>query len=338
MIKIKQSGVALITVMLILSLATITAVSMVSKQNIDIHRSANILNFDQGIEVTVLMESYAKRALADHFLNNTSITSFQLDFSNKLASAGVTIDEISGWGNGEVKDTQACFNLNSLVASSGGTPVTSGNTIVTLQQTRLTTLIQNLNDDNSLDFNLNVNFVDALIDWIDNNQTVLGNGAEDAVYSSLEKNPYTTANQYLSDISELLLVQGMEHQSYNILKNYVCVLDDPSAALNVNTAKPHVLRSLDPAMTPQNAASLAGSARTTNSKKGFASVADFIADPANRGLTIDPSGLDVTSDHFELRTEVRRNDTVLLYTSRILRTTTSSTSRFDVIKRSRRLL
>lgn len=330
----KKSGVALITVMLILSLATITAVSMVSRQNIDTHRSANILNFDQAIEITVYFENLVKKALDLHFnqLSRKSTSTTDIDNLKLILVAGRFIDEVNGGGvgadNDSFKDIQARFNLNSLVDAGGS--------VVPLQRTRLDTLISNLKSDNLLDPNLN--FIDALIDWIDQNQAVTGvNGAEDSVYSNFSP-PYRTANQYMLDISELLLVNGMDYESYIILKDYVCVLDF-AAALNINTAEPQVLRSLDARITKTDAADLHSSIQSSNSNKGFSTTAAFVSDPSIASFKISTVGLDVTSNNFDLQTEVRRNDTVLLYTSRMFRSVAGTgAGSIDVVKRSRSLL
>ena len=326
--NLKQSGVALITVMLILSLATITAVSMFSRQNVDIHRSANILNFDQAIEITAYLEKIAKQGLVTHFVrnNNSTVSSVDLDNWNLIvASTKMSIDEINGEGGGYIEDIQSRFNLNSLVDSNDN--------VVPLQRTRLRTLINNLNQEENL--NLNVNFVEALIDWIDRNQNVNGvSGAEDGVYSSYAP-PYSTANQYMIDISELLLVKGIEYESYIILKKYVCVLDS-AAALNINTASEQVLRSLDPRITNVIAAALYNAARTkTAGVTGFATPTAFVNDPNNTGLNISITGLDVSSNYFSLKSEVFRNDSTMRYTSRLYR---GPRGNIDVVKRSRSFL
>ncbi len=320
----KQTGVALITVMLILSLATIMAVSMVSKQNIDIHRSANILNFDQAIEMTVYLENYAKRGLNIHFNDLRSSTTSQTDIFewNKYVAVGISIDEISAAGRGRIEDVQARFNLNSLVDGGGNR--------VPLQQTRLVTLINNLNAD--LNLGLNIDYVDALIDWIDPNQNVYRNGAEDAVYTSLEL-PYTTANQHMNDISELLLVKGINYKQYKILREYVCVLDS-AAAMNINTASEQVLRSLNPAISKIDAAALNNTAQAKNDNKGygFDTPTAFVRDSSIASLRISEVGLDVSSNNFDVISEVRRNDAIIVYTSRLFR---GSTGTIDVVKRRR---
>lgn len=211
MIKHKQLGVALITVMLILSLATITAVSMVSRQNIDIHRSGNIFNFDQTIEVTGYLEGLLKQGIKTHFgqFKRSTVSSADINIWSNYAKGISPIEEINGKGTGDIEDVQGRFNLNSLVDGNDRP--------VPLQRRRFQTLINNLNQEENL--NLNSNFVEALIDWIDRNPGVTGaTGAEDGEYSSYEP-PYSTANQYMLDISELLLVKGMEYESYKILKN-----------------------------------------------------------------------------------------------------------------------
>lgn len=322
----KQFGVALITVMLILSLATITAVSMVSRQNIDTHRSANILNFDQAIEITAYLEKIAKQGLIAHFVTNNSstVSSVDLDNWNLIVERTIfSIDEVNGEGSGSIEDIQSRFNLNSLVYGDAS-----------LQRTRLETLINNLNVDENL--NLNINFVDALIDWIDSNPDVTGaNGAEDGEYSSYDP-PYSTANQDMVDISELLLVKGMEYESYNILKKYVCVLP-PEVPLNINTASEQVLRSLDHRITQAIAAALYAAARTRSAGiTGFASPTDFRDDPINAGLNISIDGLGVSSNYFDLKSEVKRNDITMRYTSRLYYH--PPPNNIDVIKRSRRFL
>lgn len=66
----QEKGVALITVMLILALATILAVSMSSRQQLDIHRSANVFNFEQAYQYVLGAEMWAKQILKRDFENN----------------------------------------------------------------------------------------------------------------------------------------------------------------------------------------------------------------------------------------------------------------------------
>jgi len=82
-LKHQEKGVALITVMLILALATILAVSMLSRQQLDIHRSANVFNFEQAYQYVLGSESWAKQILKRDRKDNET-DSFNDDWATVL--------------------------------------------------------------------------------------------------------------------------------------------------------------------------------------------------------------------------------------------------------------
>jgi len=325
---VKQTGVALITVMLILSLATVTAVSMASRQNIEIHRTSNVHNFEQASHYITLIENYANDALSDHF--NTAgvptLSSVDIDrWNNATIASNFTVDEVKM--SGEIEDVQARFNLNSLINVKTGAPVA-------VQVARLRTLINNLNRDINLD--LNVNFVDALIDWLDPNSNVVSlSGAEDGVYLRLDV-PYLPANQYLKDISELLLIHGMTHDIYKKFIKYVCVLES-SMPLNINSAKVEVLQSLNPAITNAVANTLYTNARQkVGDVAGYTSVTAFLADPAIAGLGVSADGLDFTSQSFVIKSSVALDKVKMRFITHLHPDVTSGN--ISVKSRSRNIL
>ena len=61
----KQKGVALITAMLIASLASIAAVAMVSRQNLDIRRTENMLEADKAYMYALAAESWVTQILVE---------------------------------------------------------------------------------------------------------------------------------------------------------------------------------------------------------------------------------------------------------------------------------
>ena len=109
-VKYREQGVALITVMLILALATILAVSMSSRQQLDIHRSANVFNFEQAYQYVLGGESWAKQILKRDF-NDNKIDSFEDDWATVLPPLPIEGGQMSG----QIEDLQARFNLNNLV-------------------------------------------------------------------------------------------------------------------------------------------------------------------------------------------------------------------------------
>ena len=87
-------------------------------------------------------------------------------------------------------------------------------------------------------------FIAALKDWLDSDlDTVDADGAEDDYYTALEY-PYRTANRAMSDISELLLVKGIDNDSYQKLKPFITVLPG-NTSLNMNTISGELYQTLD---------------------------------------------------------------------------------------------
>lgn len=306
----RSAGVALITVMLILALATVTAVSMASRQNMDIHRSANTLNYEQALQYVTGAESWSQQILNRHFSNHTTVT-----LTDDWAASLPPLPIEGGQMRGQLEDLQARFNLNSLVDASGVSN--------SLQMTRFRNLLTNLN--------LNPNLVEAIVDWIDHDQNPLAlNGAEDYEYLRYTP-PYRTSDQAMSDVSELLLIKGVDSDIYQTLLPHICVINEVNSTINVNTASAEVISSLDSHITLADAQTLVTDRTTTS----FSSVSDFLTDPLFAGLTIDVKGLSVSSDFFKLTTHAQIDKTNLNVISVLQRNTTGA---INVIKRSRSVL
>ena len=89
---------------------------------------------------------------------------------------------------------------------------------------------------------MNENLAAVIVDWLDSNEQVSFLGAEDNEYLNLSP-PYRASNQRMEDISELLLLKGLDFESYEKLHPYICVLES-EAGINVNTASAEVLSSI----------------------------------------------------------------------------------------------
>jgi len=306
----KQIGVALITVMLIIALATVIAVSMASRQNIDIHRSANVINYEQTYQYILGAEDFSKIKLTKHFIDNPLIVT-----EDDVNDWKVTFPIEGGTISGEVQDLQAKFNLNSLVDASGG--------VNKLQFTRFKNLLTTLQ--------LDVGLAEKIVDWIDDGQAPQGlSGVEDNEYLGYEK-PYRTADQSMFDISELLLIKDIDSSVYQSLKEFVCVLKDSESSINVNTASAEVITSLDSAITLEQANSFVSDRK----EKSFSNVKGFLNDPVFAGLKVKANGLSVTSDFFNLRAHAVIEKTHLRFMSQLQRV---SNGEINVVKRARIVL
>lgn len=303
----KQGGVALITVMLILALATILAVSMSSRQQLDIHRSANVINYEQAFQYVIGAESWGKQILKRDFEDN-KIDSFNDDWATVLPPLPIE----GGHMSGKIEDLQARFNLNNLVV--GGKPQK-------LYIDRFKRLLRNLE--------LNEDLSAVIIDWLDSNEETVFSGAEDNEYLNLSP-AYRTANQALNDISELLLIKGIDFETYERLHPFICVLESDTP-ININTASAEVLSSIVKDITLEDAQSLVEDRNKENYKK----LDDFLQQPLVRQKKIKNEGLSVSSNYFQLNSTAQIERISVEFTTILHR---YSDGNVVLVKRSRGVL
>ncbi len=99
---------------------------------------------------------------------------------------------------------------------------------------------------NALD--LDPRFAGIAADWMDSNvEASFPDGAEDAIYTGILP-PYRSANQSLTSASEFAALEGMDRQSFNVLRPHITALPGRTN-VNVNTATAAVLQSLDENMS-----------------------------------------------------------------------------------------
>jgi general secretion pathway protein K len=220
----RQRGVALITAVLIVALATILAINVTFRGMIDQRRSANLFALDQGFEVALGAEAWA----AD-FLRKDAQDSQQDHFGEAWAQQmpPLPIDEGVGTVEGRLEDLQGRFNLNNLVFSDG-TP----NELAIKQFERILSMVE-----------LEPTWAVAIADWIDADVNPgFPDGAEDAIYTGMDP-PHLTANMPITRASELLVLPEFGIERYRRLQPYVTALPG-GTKLNVCTASGVVLDSL----------------------------------------------------------------------------------------------
>ncbi len=105
-----QQGVALITAMLVVAMATVTVVAMMSQQHRTIRRTGSMLYGDQAFELALGVEAWAKGVLAKDFKGNQFDGRSDL-WTKPLPQTVVRGGEIAG----RIEDLQGRFNLNNLV-------------------------------------------------------------------------------------------------------------------------------------------------------------------------------------------------------------------------------
>ena len=222
----RARGVALITALLVVAIATLAATALLSSASLAIHRTASLRDSEQawwvarGVDAWVLgiLESDRRDSQYDG-----------LDEDWALPVDGLPVDQ--GFVSGHIEDLQGRLNLNSLNPRNPKS----------LEQFRR--LLRALPDQDAPP-----GLVEAIVDWSDADQDPGSiNGAEDGEYLSLDP-PYRAANRPFTVVSELLAVRGMTPKLYEALRPHVAALPAESGGratpINVNTASEAVLRSL----------------------------------------------------------------------------------------------
>jgi len=111
----RQRGVALITVLLIVFMASVAAASLMTLQSFTLHRSTLLLNQQQARLYTLGAEQWAiallKRDLRNDLEQNERVDTLQEDWATIPPSLPVEGGSISG----RIEDLQGRFNLNNLL-------------------------------------------------------------------------------------------------------------------------------------------------------------------------------------------------------------------------------
>jgi general secretion pathway protein K len=239
----RQAGIAALTAILVVAIATVLAVNLLWQTSVDLRRTETLLLQDQARQYDLGGEEFAKFGLAEDFRDDgpNGNDTLQENWAKPLA-----FDVEAGKLEGYLTDQQGRFDLNGLVNADGKRVAA-----VADQFERLLTLLPL---ERPLDSGTATALVEATIDWIDPDQSPELNGAEDDQYTSREP-PYRPANFWFTSTSELLAIQGYTPEIYAALRPHVSALPRAVAtgerwALNVNTATDLVLASLLPGLGP----------------------------------------------------------------------------------------
>lgn len=154
-----------------------------------------------------------------------------------------------------VSDGQSCFNLNSVVQGQGGAQMGGGEGV--RQFMHLQTLL-------GVPAGRARRIANATADWIDADQIVRPDGAEDRGYDRPDQ-PLLTSGRLFVDVSELRQVAGMDSATYARLRPYVCALPTSELSpLNINTLQADDAPLL--AMLTDGALSVSGARRVIASR------------------------------------------------------------------------
>ena len=308
----RQRGVAIITALLIVTIATTVSITISTRLQLDVRRTGNLIAQDQAQFYLLAAEEWSQRILRQDKQDSTSDS---LDEAWAFELPPIPVD--GGSIQGRLTDLHACLNINSLL---------EGNAIDVTTRQRLSQLFTRLG--------VRGDPSQAIADWIDSDQeTTNPNGAEDGYYLNLET-PYRTANTPLHSVSELRLVKGFEDsETSRLVEPYLCafVVDGGNISINVNTASAEVLQSLSADMTD----SLVENIIERRNEEPFTDLKEFTS-YENLGKIIENTDkLSTSSEYFLLRTQAIIGQANKVMYSVIYRQESGETS---IISRTQRTL
>jgi general secretion pathway protein K len=296
--KHKQQGVALIIVLLIVAIVSVLATEMGGRLQLQIKRASNIKENNQAYWYAMGAEQYARKSIERLMDEDGDVIHLEQPWNQEF------VYPIEGGGiQAQLVDMQSCFNLNALKEPAAGTGTP-------LLPKRIDAFM-NLLDKVELEIpSYNRELVkDSLADWLDEDDSPQGVGAEDSEYESRQF-PYITANNYMVHKSELRLINGVEVSWLRELLKLVCVLPNDSLfEINVNTVSEENAAVLAAAtgLTLADAKSILAS----RDPEGFQDVNAFLNLPSIQALDLNAdqkTWFNVKTFHFILHTKTKYND------------------------------
>lgn len=222
----QQQGIALITILVMVALATILAATIAKRQANTAENTAYLMRQNQSLLYAKSAEAFFSELLVDDANNAGAVDYLQENWAKPMPAFPVE----DGFVSGTLQDESGKFNLNSLVNDEG----------VPNPQAKL--WFEKL----LLRVGLPEKLSEAVIDWQDADEEISGTmGAENSYYQGLPQG-YLAANSKFHNVEELKLVRGFEDQKYLQIVDYVSVLPASDSKVNVNTAPAMLLASLDP--------------------------------------------------------------------------------------------
>ncbi|ENW96538.1 hypothetical protein F903_02308 [Acinetobacter sp. NIPH 298] len=223
-----QRGIALLTILVMVALATILAATIAKRQSNSAENTGYLMRQNQSLLYAKSAEAFFSELLIQDSDNGNNIDHLQENWAKPMPSFPVD----GGTVQGRLVDESGKFNLNNLVKANG-------NEVDDLARRWFEKLLQRVG--------LPAELSQAVIDWQDTDDETTGAmGAESNYYQGLDPS-YLAPNTKFHSVEELKLVRGFEGKNYDLIKQYITALPEPTK-INMNTAPALLLASIDPSV------------------------------------------------------------------------------------------
>lgn len=298
-----QQGIALITILVMVALATILAATIAKKQSNTAENTVYLIRQDQSLLYAKSAEAFFSELLVQDAQDSAQVDHLGETWAKPMPAFPVE----DGYISGELQDESGKFNLNNLVKADG-TPDEN---------------VQKWFEKLLVRVGLPAELSQAVIDWQDPDDQPNGAmGAESSYYQGLQP-PYLAPNTQFHSIEELKRVRGFEGKNFDLIKPYISALPTTqSTKININTAPALVLASIDEKLD-QHAIEEQLKAKSAKMEY-FNSVNDLWSldafkniDPDNKQRVM--SLLDVKSNYFQAHIEVLLSERKRQFSSSLMR-------------------
>ena len=220
-----QRGIALLTILVMVALATILAATIAKRQTNTAENTGYLMRQDQSLLYAKSAEAFFSELLIQDSDNGGSIDHLQENWAKPMPAFPVE----DGFISGRLLDESGKFNLNNLLKADGSVDDSARRWFEKLLQR----------------VGLPAELSQAVIDWQDaDDETTGAMGAESNCYQGLDPS-YLASNTRFHQVEELKLVRGFEGKNYDLIAPYVTALPE-ATKINMNTAAPLLLASIDP--------------------------------------------------------------------------------------------
>ena len=279
-----QRGVAVVTAILVVAVAASAAAYMLATQSATLNQTALVAARAQADLHAQAGLDWARGILAED-ARARAVDTLAEGWAQPLMGLPVERAVVSG----SIADLQSRFNLNNVVKDGRRSDA---------DVQVLTRLVEALGLDPSLAI--------AVLDWVDADADLAGNGgAEDAYYLSLPS-PHRAANRPMAQVEELYSVRGFDAKAVATLRPFVTALPSRTP-VNANTAAPEVLAAILAELSREEIGELVASRRA----RPFKDRADLKARAKKAAPAAIDNDLDVKSDHFLVQVAVAQDDVQL---------------------------
>ena len=224
MIK-QQQGIALITILVMVALATILAATIAQRQAATAESTAYLMRQNQSLMYAKSAEAFFSELLVDDAENAAEVDHLQETWAQPMPAFPVD----DGYVSGIVQDESGKFNLNSLVTAEGAVNENAKKWFeLILKRAGLPEQLS-----------------ESVIDWQDADELVSGGmGAESNYYQGIP-NAALPPNAKFHSVEELKLVRGFEENKYKLVEPYLSATPLQESPVNINTASAFLLASMD---------------------------------------------------------------------------------------------